>query len=45
MSVCKRCPMRESCHTLPRYCLLLNYVGVVALLGTLGYLFLSGLKP
>ena len=37
---CKLCPLRETCRSLPRYCLLLNYLAVMALLGTLGYLFL-----
>ena len=39
---CKICPLREACKSLPKYCLLLNYVAVIGLLGTLGYLLVAG---
>lgn len=39
---CNLCPLSETCKTLPRYCLLLNYLAVIGLLGTLGYFLFSG---
>jgi len=40
---CKLCRFRDDCKDLPGYCLLLNWVAIGILLGTLGYLFLMGL--
>jgi hypothetical protein len=40
---CRLCALRGQCKDLPGYCLLLNYIAIIALLGTLGYLFFSGL--
>lgn len=43
MKHCKLCRFREECKDLPGYCLLLNWIGILILLGTLGYLFFTGL--
>lgn len=42
MKNCKMCALHKVCNDLPGYCLLLNYVAVAILLGTLGFfLYLS----
>ncbi len=43
MKNCKLCKFRENCNDLPAYCLLLNWAAIAVLLGTLGYLFFTGL--
>jgi hypothetical protein len=32
------------CNDLPAYCLLLNYLSIVILVGTVGYLVVAGLE-
>ena len=44
MRRCKLCRLRGVCNELPVYCLLLNYVSIVILIGTLGYLFVTGIE-
>jgi hypothetical protein len=40
---CRLCGFRKACQDLPGYCLLLNYVAIIVLLGTLGYLMFAGM--
>jgi len=40
---CKLCRFRNDCKDLPGYCLLINWIGILILLATLGYLFFTGL--
>jgi hypothetical protein len=40
---CNLCYLRKECKDLPGYCLLLNWVAIAILLGTLGYLFFTGM--